>query len=80
MKTAEGRKLFQLARVRIRDSEWEEIVFPKPPSPEDKQREKLFNKLGDFYQERVGQLEVFSNMFINEPWESYTIKEKNNGI
>lgn len=67
IQSPEGRRLFQLAKSLIKNSAWDEIVFPKPKSPEDIYKEKVIKKLEDHYFQRKDLIEdILNDVLFNE--------------
>ena len=66
MQKPEVRKLFQLARARIKDSVWEEIVFPPPKSAADIEREKTYNAEEEKMWAKRGLIEDAVNDFFEQ--------------
>jgi hypothetical protein len=61
LRTPEGRKLFQLAKAKIRDTEWDTVVFQPPQGPEHKKREVILNKAQEAYWEKRHQSQAIIN-------------------
>ena len=59
--TPEGRKLLGIAKIKIRGTEWDEVVFPKPKTDEEKLREKRFQKMAADMEQRMPEYEKFFN-------------------
>ena len=59
--TAEGRKLLGITKTKLRGSEWDEVVFPKPKTDEEKLREKRFQKMAKDMEQILPQYEEFFN-------------------
>ena len=66
----EQREVFKKARELLKGSFWEEIVFPKPMSPEDIAFKKEVDRIEDHYYNQRQNIENAINDFFG--WERNT--------